>query len=156
MSRTTEWRNRSETFRETEVKPLRARARSSASLSLSSSTTEEERERKPIDPADAYWNLTGRYPTDRVLSWVDELAERFGSEATVRALATAHQQDAHTNTLLGRVRDILHSEARALDRQEQADERRRLAEKRAQPRVAVDREAVNAEIRRLMQPGAAA
>lgn len=155
MSRTTEWRNKSETLRETEVKPLRARARSSASVSLSESLPPEGVQGEP-DPADVYWSLTGRYPTDKVLSWVDDLAAKYGSAETIRALAGAHQQDGHTNTLLGRAQDVLRAEARALDRKEQEDERRRLREKRAVPRVAVDRDAVNAEIRRLMQPGAAA
>lgn len=88
----------------------------------------------PEDPADAYWSLTGRYPTDKVLGWLDDLASRFGAEATTRHLALAHIEDAKTSTLLGRTQDRLKAEARALDRKEAAEERERLREKRAIPR----------------------
>lgn len=86
------------------------------------------------DPADAYWGLTGRYPSGKVLAWIDDLAGRYGQEPTTRALAQAHMVDAATATLLGRATDLLKAEARALDRKEQADEQARLREKRAVPK----------------------
>lgn len=85
------------------------------------------------DPADAYWQLTGKYPSDKALFWIDEMAARFGSEATVRAIATAHIQDRNGKDLLSRAQDRLRAEARELDRREREDEQRRLAEKRARP-----------------------
>lgn len=87
------------------------------------------------DPADAYWSLTGKYPTEKTLAWVDDLAAKYGGEATIRAFVAAHTADRATATLLGRAQDILRAEARQLDRAERADEQRRLAEKRAKPRV---------------------
>lgn len=123
----------SETPGETEVKPLRARVTRSESVSSSSSDTEEGVQGE--DPADAYWSLTGRYPTDKPLAWIDDLSSKYGAAATVRALAKAHISDPKTATLLGRAQDLLRAEARALDRQEQEQERERLREKRAIPKV---------------------
>lgn len=87
------------------------------------------------DPGDAYWSLTGRYPTDKPLAWLDELSAKYGTAATIRALAKAHIADSQTATLLGRTQDLLRAEARALDRAEQEAERERLREKRSIPKV---------------------
>ena len=86
------------------------------------------------DPADAYWQLTGKYPTEKTLGWIDDLTSKFGHEAVIRALAAAYTADRVTATLLGRAQDILRSESRELDRREREDEQRRLREKRAVPR----------------------
>lgn len=99
------------------------------------STSRAEAPREDVDPADAYWQLTGKYPTEKTLSWVDDLTAKYGGDATIRALVTAHTADRATATLLGRAQDILRAEARQLDRREAQDEQRRLAEKRAIPRV---------------------
>lgn len=116
----------------------------------------ETRTARATDPADVYWTLTGRYPTDKVLGWLDDLSLSYGPEAVVRAVATAHVQDRNVSTLLGRSQDLLRSEARALSLKEQANVRAKLKERRAAPVEAVDQEAIRAEIRRLMEPGAAA
>jgi hypothetical protein len=89
----------------------------------------------PRDPADIYWSLTGKYPTDKVLSWVDDLTAKYGPEATIRAVVKAHTEDRATSTLLGRAQDVLRAGARELDRQERTHEQARLAEKRAIPRA---------------------
>jgi hypothetical protein len=83
------------------------------------------------DPADTYWTLTGKYPTDKTLTWIDDLAGRFGSEATSKAMAATHQDDGTVATLLGRVKERLTRDARQLDRSERLDESARLKEKRA-------------------------
>lgn len=89
-----------------------------------------EPSRAARDPADDYFTLTGRYPTDRTLTWLDDIAAEFGADATAASLATEYATDAKTATLIGRVRDRLRRDARALDRAEQAAERERLAGKR--------------------------
>ena len=89
---------------------------------------------RATDPADSYWSLTGKYPADKTLSWIDEMATRFGTEAVTRAMAQAFTGDRTVATLLGRTQDILRSESRELDRREREDEQRRLREKRAVPR----------------------
>lgn len=86
------------------------------------------------DPADAYWQLTGKYPADKTLGWIDDMAAKFGSPAVIRALAQAFTADRAVATLLGRTQDILRAESRELDRREREDEQRRLREKRAIPR----------------------
>ena len=100
---------------------------------------QKEKETKPVqptaradDPADAYWQLTGKYPAGKALSWIDDLTSQFGSDAVNRALAQS--ADGPTATLLGRTQDILRAESRELDRREREDEQRRLREKRAVPR----------------------
>lgn len=92
--------------------------------------------READDPADAYWSLTGRYPTHRTLAWIDDLIGQFGSEATTRALVGAFRADQAVPTLLGRTSDALRAEARSLDRREREEERERLRQKRAVPRPA--------------------
>jgi hypothetical protein len=106
-----------------------------AEPSTSKDEHEPTRAREDADPADAYWSLTGTYPTGPSLKWIDDLAEHYGQEATTRALVRAHVADAQRSTLLGRTRDILASEARALDRKERDDERERVRQKRAAPKV---------------------
>ena len=91
--------------------------------------------REDADPADAYWSLTGRYPVGKSISWIDDMAGKYGQEATTRAMVKAHvEEPRNIGTLLGRTQNILAFEARALDRKEREDERERLREKRAQPK----------------------
>jgi len=87
------------------------------------------------DPADIYWQLTGKYPHGKSLEWIDGLTTQYGSERTIAALTVAQSTDPSVNTLLGRTRDALAAEARKLDRRERAEEEARLAAKRAIPRV---------------------
>lgn len=111
-----------------------AHAPYSPSASASTSDTKGV-QGETADPADAYWSLTGRYPTDKVRDWLDDLGARYGAEPVIRHLAQRFMEDGKTLTLIGRVQDHLKSEARALDRKEQEDERERLREKRAIPKV---------------------
>lgn len=123
--------DRTTTVERTNNERSTAHARSSASASTSSNGVGSGEG----DPADAYWSLTGKYPTDKVLSWIDDLTSKFGAEAATRALAQAHIADGTTSTLLGRAQDQLRSDARGLDRKEQEAEKERLREKRAIPKV---------------------
>jgi hypothetical protein len=109
---------------------------------------------RATEPPDVYWTLTGRYPSDKPLSWIDDLSSKYGDEAVIRAIARAHTEDRNVSTLLGRAQDILRSEARALDLKAQAVQRELIAAKRAEPRIVPDREAVNAELRKLMEVAA--
>lgn len=83
------------------------------------------------DPATTYWQLTGRFPTEKTLAWIDDLTAKYGLIAVDRALAKSYIEDRSTQTLLGRAQDKLRAEARELDRKERVDELRRLQEKRA-------------------------
>jgi hypothetical protein len=85
------------------------------------------------DPADAYWQLTGKYPAGKALAWIDNLAGEFGAEATTEALAREFTANRNTADLLTRTQNVLRSGARKLSLKERAAEEARLAEKRAQP-----------------------
>jgi hypothetical protein len=86
---------------------------------------------------------------------VDQLTEEFGPEAVIRALATAHQQDSTTSTLLGRTTDLLRADARKLSLKAQEAVRDRLKERRAAPRAVVDPAAVQAEVQKILRGEAA-
>lgn len=126
-----------------------------AELSRDEQSQAETRTARAPDPADVYWTLTGRYPTDKVLGWVDELSSQYGVEAVTRALATAHTNDRSAATLLGRTTDLLRAEARALSLDAQAATKARLLEKRAAPREVVDPAEIQAEVQRILQGAAA-
>jgi hypothetical protein len=87
------------------------------------------------DPANDYWTLTGKYPADKTLKWIDDLTEQFGAPAVTKAMVDAQVAGATTATLLGATKDLLRRQARELDRREADEERARLKEKRAKPRV---------------------
>lgn len=101
------------------------------------------------DAADTYWSLTGRYPGDKVLAWVDRLAGEYGHAAVSAQLAAAHVEDRDSRTLLGRAEDRLRRDARVLDLRAQAAERERTNARRA-ARPAVDPQAAQAALRELM------
>jgi 5-methylcytosine-specific restriction endonuclease McrA len=86
------------------------------------------------DPADVYWQLTGKYPAGKALSWIDSLGAEFGSPATSRAIAGAFTADRNTTDLLSRAQNLLRADARKLSLRDREAEAARLAEKRAQPR----------------------
>lgn len=87
------------------------------------------------DPADILWTLTGRYPIDKALSWIDDLTDEYGSEAVVRCLVEAHRADPSAKTLIGRTQDLLRHGARVLSVAAQKAERQRIEAHRQQPRV---------------------
>lgn len=81
-----------------------------------------------------YHTLTGRFPTGRVKSWLDELAHEHGDVAVTRALALEMQADTAVHTLLSRTQNRLAVESHAdekdrkLRRQQSAAEERALIE----------------------------
>lgn len=89
----------------------------------------------PRDPADIYWQLTGKYPTEKSLTWIDELTSQYGAETVIRHLVGSQMADRSVQTLLGRTQDRLRAEARKLDKAERAEEEARLREKRSVPRT---------------------
>lgn len=121
----------------------------------STSRAEDAPSTRAPDPADVYWTLTGRYPNDKPLSWLDDMTATFGAEAVIRALASCHTTDRSTQTLLGRTNDVLKAEARALSLKDRAAEKERLEAKRAEPRQVVDPEAVRRELETLLRRPAA-
>lgn len=82
------------------------------------------------DPADTYWTITGKYPTEDCLRWIDDLTGQFGALAVSSAVASCHMADGNARTLLGRVRDTLKRDARRLDVAEREAEQARIVENR--------------------------
>jgi hypothetical protein len=105
-----------------------------AEPSLAKPSNNEDETRTARDPADIYWQLTGKYPADKSLTWIDELTSQYGAETVIRHLVGSQMADRSVQTLLGRTQDRLRAEARKLDKAERADEEARLREKRAIPR----------------------
>ena len=119
----------------TQAGPKRDPVAEQAKPSQAETETSQVQAHQPArDPADIYWSLTGRYPTDKVLKWIDDLTAQYGADPTIKAMADAHIADRSTNTLLGRAQDILRAGARQLDRKERAAEQARIAEQRAKPK----------------------
>jgi hypothetical protein len=85
----------------------------------------------PSDPADSYWTLTGKYPTEGTLKWIDDMAEQFGADAVGRAIASEFRADGTVQSLLGRAKTRLRRDARAAQRSEDAAEKASIAAKRA-------------------------
>lgn len=115
-----------------------------AKPSTSRAENETSQSAEARDPADIYWGLTGRFPTQKALGWIDSLASEYGAETTSRALAAAHIEDSSAQTLLGRTSDRLRADARKLSLKDREAEAARLAELRSKPRV---EEAWRAEFR---------
>ena len=92
-------------------------------------TRREEPSRDARDPADTYWSLSGRYPTDRTLAWIDDLTGQYGADAVIAAMGTAHRTGS-AQGLLGRVSDELKRNARKLDLKARAAEAQRITENR--------------------------
>ena len=90
---------------------------------------EQETSQDARDPADSYWSLSGRYPTDRTLAWIDDLTRQYGAEAVIAAMGTANQHGS-AQGLLGRVSDELKRNARKLDLKARAAEAQRITENR--------------------------
>jgi hypothetical protein len=67
------------------------------------------------------------------LPWIDQLTEQYGADALIGAMAQCHIEDRSMGTLIGRAKDLLAAGARKLDLKERAEQKRLLAEKRAQP-----------------------
>jgi hypothetical protein len=122
---------RSEKARNAAAKRWHSGSSATASGAEMPSRAEQEQEQSTAeqgagDPADDYWTLTGKYPSDKVLPWIDRLTAEYGAGPVTRAIAECHQQDRDTQTLLGRAQDVLRRDARGLDRAEKVAELARI------------------------------
>ena len=68
-------------------------------------STGEEMDESMKDGADAYYSVTGRFPSDRVLSWINRLTEIYGDELLAKLLLKCYREDGNPRTLLGRVEE---------------------------------------------------
>jgi hypothetical protein len=74
------------------------------------------------DTAVGYMSITGRYPSDGVLDWLDRLENDHPAEAIIAELARQHAENSNLGTLLSRTEKALKLDAR---RRQKADERAR-------------------------------
>ena len=95
------------------------------------------------DHLDAWYRLTGSWPTPKVLPWLNELAEAHGPPAVCRALAAECLANPERSTLLSRTQDRLrrsaHEAAKAAEirrRREEAEEQARIEAMPAEVRAA--------------------
>lgn len=100
------------------------------------SRAEQEDARAP-DAAEALYQRTGEYPSVKVLGWLNDLASEAGGgdvdvgEAKVAELIDRTPMTGNRRDYLGRIRDLIRAENHAAEKREAAEERQRLAEKRA-------------------------
>jgi hypothetical protein len=77
----------------------------SISAPLPSTEAGEEWDETVKDGADAYYQVTGRFPTDRILSWINRLTKLYGDDLFSRLLSKCYLEDSDPRTLLGRVEE---------------------------------------------------
>lgn len=65
----------------------------------------EEWDETVRDGADAYFQVTGRFPSDRILAWINRLTKLYGDELFSRLLSKCYLEDSDPRTLLGRVEE---------------------------------------------------
>lgn len=83
------------------------------------------------DALTAYHSLTGRFPTGRVLAWLNELAATHGDATVETALAEECQIDSAVHTLLSRTQNRLERDAHAAAKRREQKRREAEAEERA-------------------------
>lgn len=68
---------------------------------------EEENGNDLKDGADAYFAVTGRFPSDRVLEWINRLTKLYGDDLFGRVLAKVYIEDSDPRTHLSRTEERL-------------------------------------------------
>lgn len=100
---------------------------------LSSASGEKGSGEEGADALDAYYRLTGSWPTPKVRPWLTKLADAHGEAAVSEALGAEWLADSDRMTFLGRVETRLEREAHESEKRRAAaqkkaddDERRRI------------------------------
>jgi hypothetical protein len=86
---------------------------------------------------DAYWNLTGTFPTGRSQEWLDELMGTYGMEAVSKALGAEAEAGGTGKTFLSRTQSRLAAEKTRQDRAQEraAQEAKRKADQEERARL---------------------
>ena len=91
----------------------------------SSEPTDTTREREPWDEPDAavaYNEITGRFPSQKVLEWLNRMSDEHPEEAIIRVMREQYAADPDIRTLLSRTDNGLKLDAH---RRTKADQRAR-------------------------------
>lgn len=95
------------------------------------SRAEQTRANGEDDPAVAFQERTGEFPGAKMLGWLNELGEAHGEDRLAGAIRGTPMTTRNAADYLRAVRDKLRAEDHAAEVAERADEKRRLATKRA-------------------------
>lgn len=87
----------------------------------------------PDDHLDAYYRLTGSWPSAKVLPWLNDMAEAHGGAAVSRALAEEIRADSDRRTLLSRTEARL--ERSAHEARKAREERQARADREEQRKI---------------------
>jgi hypothetical protein len=68
------------------------------------------------DPVVRYHELTGRFPSERVREWVNDVAGTWGDERTADALTEAYRRDQTHRGLIGRAVDVMNEQEHEAER----------------------------------------
>lgn len=131
-SRSNEPGNDDETTRYENSNDTHVRAPESGAGAASDSLSDEEPSRAREDELPegwdapdaivAYHQITGRYPSDKVIEWLNRLSNDHPEEAIIRFLAEQYAENPNLGTLLSRTETALKLD---LHRREKADQRAR-------------------------------
>lgn len=108
---------------DSETTPVRAPSGAGADSSSVSDEGESEGESTPsgwdaVDSVVTWHDLTGRYPSEKVIEWLNRLSDAHPEEAICRVLAEQYAEDTNPGTLLSRTDNALKLDAH---RREKAD-----------------------------------
>lgn len=112
------------TSNESGNEPTRAHSGAGAD-SVSVSEAEPPRAREPWmepDAAVGYHEITGRFPSEKVMEWLNRLSDAHPEEAIIRVLGEQYAEDHNLGTLLSRTENALKLDAY---RRSKTDERAR-------------------------------
>jgi hypothetical protein len=68
------------------------------------------------DPVVRYHELTGRFPSERIREWVNDVASTWGDERTADALTEAYRRDTTHRGLIGRAVDVMNEQEHEAER----------------------------------------
>jgi len=90
----------------------------------------DELSRDELDAAAALYQRTGTFPSPKVVSWLNDLANAHGEARLCVTIATTQLDNRNVRDYLTHIQDSLRAEDHAAERAEKADEKRRNEEKR--------------------------
>jgi hypothetical protein len=100
--------------------PSRARDALLGSSLLSSSRLPEGVQGEPADALDAFYRLTGSWPSPKVLPWLNRLIDAHSDASVSQALGAEWIVSSDRSSILGRVNDRLEREAHEAEKRRQA------------------------------------
>jgi hypothetical protein len=92
---------------------------------------ESSTEQAAPDAAESLYQRTGRFPSPKVIAWLNDISRDHGEERLVRAIDSTPCTTANIGDYIEGVRNALRAEDHAAERAERDDEKRRNREKRA-------------------------